>query len=144
MVSMKIPAANRKILVLLAGVLWSSVGVILMAVSMKWSINTPDKIIYFILPGLIIGILVYRFGFLRLVTTNLERIFSQAPGKEKVCLFAFQDTRSYIIMMIMMLMGYTLRHLPVSKIFLVPVYLTIGLGLFLSSLHYYYYLKKPH
>ncbi len=126
----------------MAGILWSAVGLILMAVSIKWSMSAPGEIIYFIIPGLLAGILVYRFGFLKLVITNLERIFSQAPGKEKVCIFAFQDTRSYIIMMIMMLMGYTLRHVPISKVFLVPIYLTVGLGLFLSSLHYYYQLKK--
>lgn len=139
---MKTPAAKRKVLVLLAGILWSAVGLVLMAVSIKWSMSAPGEIIYFIIPGLLVGILVYRFGFLKLVITNLERIFSQAPGKEKVCIFAFQDTRSYIIMMIMMLMGYTLRHAPISRVFLVPIYLTVGLGLLLSSLHYYHRLKK--
>lgn len=90
-----------------------------------------------LLAGVIGGVLVYRHGFSRLARTNLRRIFEQAPGKDKVCLFAFQSARSYVVIIVMMALGYTLRHLPVPRIQLTPIYLTIGLGLFLSSLIYY-------
>jgi len=134
---MKAPAAQRKILVLLAGLLWSAVGLALMAAAVVWA--TPFRIgsLPWLLAGVIGGVIVYRYGFSKLAAVNLVRIFEQAPGKDKVCVFAFQSARSYVVIIIMMALGYTLRHLPVPRIWLTPIYLTIGLGLFLSSLLYY-------
>lgn len=87
--------------------------------------------------GVVGGIVIYRYGFATLVDRNLSRIYEQAPGKDKVCVFAFQNTRSYIVIMVMMAMGYGLRHLPVPRIYLAPVYLAIGLALFLASVGYH-------
>ena len=134
---MNAPSASRHILVLLAGLIWSAVGIALSIVAGIWLASSHGGIAIALGVGIIGGAIVYRFGFSRLVRMNLERIFSQAPGKEKVCLFAFQNTRSYIILVVMMALGYTLRHLPIPRIYLAPVYLTIGLALFLSSLGYY-------
>jgi hypothetical protein len=86
------------------------------------------------------GITIYLFGFSKLAAVNLSRIYEQAPGKEKVCVFAFQNTRSYIIIVIMMGMGYGLRHSSIPKTYLAPLYLAIGLALLLSSLKYYRHL----
>jgi hypothetical protein len=134
---MEAPSAKRSILVLLAGIFWSGVGVALLAVATNWLLSVHEFALISLGVGAIIGLAVYRFGFSRLARTNLTRIFSQAPGKDRVCLFAFQNTRSYIIMATMMGLGYTLRHLPIPRLYLAPVYLAIGLGLLLSSLVYY-------
>jgi hypothetical protein len=134
---MEAPSAKRSILVLLAGIFWSGVGVALLAVATNWLLSVHEFVLVSLGVGTIAGLAVYRFGFSRLARTNLTRIFNQAPGKDRVCLFAFQNTRSYIIMVTMMGLGYTLRHLPVPRLFLAPVYLAIGLGLLLSSLVYY-------
>ena len=78
--------------------------------------------------------IVYSFGFSRIVRKNLERI----GGKpEVVCLFAFQGWRSYFLILIMMLMGYGIRHLPVPKDVAAVVYFTMGSALcFGSSLYF--------
>jgi hypothetical protein len=47
-----------------------------------------------------------------------------------------------VIIIVMMVLGYTLRHLPIPRVYLAPIYLGIGLGLFLSSLKYYARLKR--
>jgi len=42
----------------------------------------------------------------------------------------------------MIMLGFTLRHSSFPKAYLAIIYLTIGLGLFLSSLKYYPNFKK--
>jgi hypothetical protein len=134
---MKTPAADRKVLIFLAGLVWSLVGLGLMTAAGYWLVGEEHGLALALGVSIIAGILIYKLGFSKLASRNIVRIMEQAPGKDKVCLFAFQDTRSYFIVVIMMAMGYTLRHLPLPRIYLVPVYMSIGLGLFLSSLRYY-------
>jgi hypothetical protein len=102
-----------------------------------WFWVADGDIIIPLIIGICGSLIIYRGGFLRVARTNMARIYRQAPGKEKVCLFAFQNWRSYIIVAVMIAAGYTLRHSSLPKIYLAPVYLAIGMGLFLASLHYY-------
>ncbi len=135
---MKAPAAQRKVLVFVAGLVWSVVGAALIAVAVRWAIPLlSDYHLLWLAAGLIGGYIIYRFGFSRLVAVNIQRIFAQAPGKDKVCIFSFQNTKSYVMIVVMILMGYTMRHLPIPKLYLSPVYTAIGLALLLSSLIYY-------
>jgi hypothetical protein len=131
------PMVNRKALQLLAGVVWTAVGLALCAMAVYWLAITPGNRIVPLIAGIIVGILVYYFGFMRLVQKNKDRIYLQAPGKNKACLFAFQSWSSYIIIVVMITLGYFLRHLAISRLYLVPIYLAVGIGLFLASLHYY-------
>jgi hypothetical protein len=134
---MNSPAVSRKVLRLTAGVVWTAVGLALCIVAVHWLVIAHRHWVVALATGIIIGAFVYRFGFLRLVQKNIARIIEQAPGRNKVCLFSFQSWRSYGIIIIMMGMGYGLRHLAISRIYLVPIYMAIGIGLFLASLHYY-------
>ena len=135
---MKTPAAKREVLVLTAGLVWSAVGLWLIATAVRWIIPFESGYsLSWLIVGGAAGVVIYRYGFSRLAATNISRIFLQAPGKDKVCLFSFQNTKSYFIIIIMICLGYLLRHLPVSKVYIVPVYSAIGLALLLSSLNYY-------
>ena len=134
---MKTPAAKRKVLVFLAGLLWSLVGIGLIAASIYWLRASTAIMILVVILGIFGGGLIYYFGFSSLARKNLSRIFEQSPGKDKVCLFAFQNKRSYLIVLVMISMGYALRHSPIPKIYLSPLYMAIGLGRILSSLIYY-------
>ncbi len=131
------PAVTRTVLRLLAGIIWTVVGLVLCAMAVYWLVNIHNHWFELLAAGIIAGVVVYRFGFLRLVQKNKARIHAQTETKDKICLFAFQSWRSYIIIIVMMALGAFLRHLPISREYLVPVYLTIGIGLFLASLHYY-------
>jgi hypothetical protein len=137
---MKAPSVERRVLVLVAGAVWSVVGLILVGVAILWLMSSDKNVVVLILVGIISGTILYRYGFRQVARINLIRIYEQAPGKDKICVFSFQNIRSYLIAVSMMLMGYTLRHLPIPKVYLAPLYLAIGLGLFLSSLHYYMHL----
>ncbi|HOP08311.1 MAG TPA: hypothetical protein PLF13_13610 [candidate division Zixibacteria bacterium] len=134
---MKSPSVNKKLLPVLAGMVWSAVGIMLCVVAAHWLTMEETAWIVPVTIGAAVGLVVYRFGFLRLVRKNKIRLLTQATDRERVCLFAFQSWRSYLIIVIMVVMGYGLRHSPISRLYLSPIYLAIGLGLFLSSLHYY-------
>jgi|WetSurMetagenome_2_1015567.scaffolds.fasta_scaffold150817_1 hypothetical protein len=134
---MKAPAAHRETLVLVAGIIWSLVGLTLVSIAAAWLFNSPRWAAILMLVGTIAGYVIYRFGFSHLARKNLIRIYAQAPQKDKVCIFAFQNIRSYILIVIMMSLGYGLRHSGIPKTYLAPIYLAIGLALILSSLLYY-------
>jgi hypothetical protein len=134
---MQAPSAKRSTLFLTAGLVWTAVGLGMMAASVYWMVNAEDHILPATAAGLLAGWCIYRFGFLRLVRENIARVRQLAPEKERICVFAFQAWRGYLIVPVMIFMGYTLRHLPIARIWLVPAYLGIGLGLLLASIHYY-------
>jgi hypothetical protein len=134
---MKAPAARRETLVLVAGVVWSLVGLALVSVAVTWLFGSPGWAVILVLGGAVAGYAIYRFGFSHLARKNLVRIYAQAPQKDKVCVFAFQNIRSYLLIVIMMGLGYWLRHSGMPKTYLAPIYIAIGLALMLSSLLYY-------
>ena len=141
---MKEPAARRETLVLVAGIVWSLVGLALISVAILWILDSLESVEIVTPIGIVGGYVVYRFGFSGLVRRNLVRIYCQAPHKDKVCVFAFQNIRSYFMVIIMMAMGYGLRHSGLPRIYLSPIYLTIGIGMTLSSLLYYNRLRVSH
>jgi hypothetical protein len=140
---MKAPEAKRWILVLLAGIVWSGVGAALVIMALVWLYAIPQNPLIPVGIGIVAGAAIHGFGFSRLAMVNLERIRSQSPGKEKVCIFAFQNWRSYIMIAVMMAMGYGLRHSPVPKVYLISIYMAIGLALILSSFRYYRAIRRP-
>jgi hypothetical protein len=130
---MRVPAARREVLVLMAGIVWSAVGLVLIAMAAVWLHAYHGNLrLPVVLVAIVGGVLIYRFGFSKLARMNIDRIYSQAPSKKRVCVFAFQNARSYVMVIIMMSMGYGLRHSPLPK---------IDLALVLSSLHYYNHLR---
>ncbi|MGA2401364.1 MAG: hypothetical protein ABSG91_06625 [Syntrophobacteraceae bacterium] len=129
------PSVRRNWLVFAAGVVWLSVGIGLIAVACYWLYHSAwplSLVLAAVSPAL--GLIVYYFGFSRIVKKNLKRI----GGKpEVVCLFAFQGWRSYFLILIMMLMGYGLRHLPLPGYVAAVIYFTMGSALcFGSSLYF--------
>jgi hypothetical protein len=134
---MKAPAARRETLVLVAGIVWLLVGLTLVSVAVVWLFGSSRWAVIPALGGAVAGYTIYRLGFSHLARNNLIRIYAQAPQKDKVCVFAFQNIRSYFLVVIMMALGYGLRHSGIPKNYLAPIYIAIGLALTLSSLLYY-------
>ncbi len=134
---MEAPAAERKTLVLLAGILWSAVGFGLIGAALNWIKKFDYLLLLSITAAMAAGGAISHFGFSPLARKNLARIYAQAPGKDKVCLFAFQNRRSYLLLAVMILLGYLLRHSPLPKIYLTPIYVAIGSALILASVIYY-------
>ena len=128
------PAVDKRFLIALSGILWITVGIILCNLAVTWLLNANQKIIWFGLPGIILALLIHHFGFLKLVDRNIERIRSKDG---KVCIFAFQPWKSYLIIAVMITMGMILRHSPLPKPYLAIIYIGFGGAMVLSSIRYF-------
>jgi hypothetical protein len=128
------PAVSRRLLLLLAGLMWIGVGSLLLSLAVGW-LRVGDARHPYLLAGLgtIAALCIHHFGFLRVVDRNLARILPR-PGKR--CAFAFMSWKSYVTVAIMMAMGIALRHSSIPKPPLAVLYIGIGLALVLSSIRY--------
>jgi hypothetical protein len=84
--------------------------------------------------GIISAVMAHRYGFSRIALKNISRLCLLS---DKICIFAFQAWRSYLLIIFMIMLGIMLRDSPLPKHFLAIIYMTIGGALFLSSFHYY-------
>lgn len=131
------PTVNKDWLYLVAGLLWSAVGVMLLSLAVGWlrPLGMSGALPYAI-AGVLLALVFYLFSFAKLAGKNMGRI-ERMRGK-KAGLLAFQAWRSYLLILFMIALGITLRHFtPIPKPFLAIIYTGVGGGLFLSSLRYY-------
>lgn len=131
------PAVSRRTLLLSAGLVWALAGVLLAARAMAWFLPAGSRAV---VPGalaLLAGLIKSRYIFSPLARRNVQRLLSLSPHKERICVFAFQAWRSYLLVAVMMGMGFALRLSPVPRIWLAVLYLAVGVGLFLSSFCYW-------
>ena len=138
------PGAPKNWLQLVAGLIWSGVGIYLISLAWEW-IFTPrvtSPWIY-LFAGFILASLIYFFGFSRLARKNSQRIENHPV--DKPCLFAFQEWHSYLLVLVMIGLGIGLRKFsPIPKPLLGIMYLGIGGGLGSASLHYYQAMIKKY
>jgi hypothetical protein len=128
------PSVDKRILVLLAGLMWCGVGIMLMGFAVRWlSPFTLREQILFFTAGFFAAMPIHHFGFLKIADKNLKRLL---PLTEKRCVFSFMTWKSYIIVVVMVSMGITLRHSSIPKQYLSILYNGIGLALFLSGIRY--------
>jgi hypothetical protein len=129
------PAVTKVWLFLLAGIMWSAVGIMLCSLAYRWLevMDVPAELSIGG-SGLVLAGIVYRFGFSKIAKRNIQRLHSFL---DKVCIFAFISWKSYGLIAIMMTLGMLLRSSAIPPGYLAIVYLTIGGALFISSLHYY-------
>jgi hypothetical protein len=131
------PGFNKNWLFLLAGLMWSGVGIMLARFAVRWMASIPvswDTLL--VLCGLALAFIIFRFGFSKFARKNINRI--QAYQSKQICVFAFQSWTSYPLVAVMISMGIYLRlYAPLPKWVMVITYLGIGGGLLLASLQYY-------
>jgi hypothetical protein len=128
------PAVNKRFLIILAGLMWCGAGVMLISIAASWLKLFQGKGEFlFYLAGFLAAMPIHHFGFLKLADKNLNRLL---PYKENKCIFSFITWKSYLIILIMVTLGITMRHSAIPKQYLSILYNGIGLGLFLSGLRY--------
>ncbi|NVN96521.1 MAG: hypothetical protein HXX18_14695 [Bacteroidetes bacterium] len=131
------PVVNKSVLILLAGILWFSVGIMLCNFAYHWMTHYEGKYtLPIVISGIVLAILFARFKFKRFADKNIERI--KAKG-DKSCAFSFMSWQTYIIVAFMMTMGIILRHSSLPKEYLSILYIGIGGALSLSSFGYFKY-----
>ncbi len=128
------PSVDKRSLLLLAGCMWLIIGTILISISYSWLNFSQDSLSFvFVGIGTVIALIIHHFGFLKIVNENLDRILSM-EGKR--CVFSFMPLKSYILVLIMIILGAVLRDSPIPKNYLSILYHSIGLALILSSVRY--------
>lgn len=131
------PGTSKKVLLLIAGLMWAGIGTMLDILAGSWLKNGKLNFIIFAgLIGFVCALIIHHFGFLHIVDKNLKRI-DQMEGKR--CIFSFISWKSYFLIAIMILMGFLLRHSNISKPYLAILYIGIGTALLLSSVRYFRY-----
>ncbi len=132
------PAVDKKVLMFLAGAMWCGVGFMLLRYSVIWlTADKPGIMLIYGSLGIIASLPIYYYGFSRLAEKNLIRLM---PLKEKRCAFSFITWKSYLIVPVMISLGLFLRNSSIEREHLSVIYTGIGLGLFLSGLHYFRFL----
>jgi hypothetical protein len=128
------PSVDKRVLVILAGLMWCGVGIMLIRFAVTWlyPLELRESTIYYA-AGFLAAMPIHHFGFLRIADKNLRRLL---PLTEKRCLFSFMTWRSYLIVLVMVSMGIALRHSALPKKYLSILYIGIGLALFLSGIRY--------
>jgi len=101
-------------------------------------LRTGQKVMFYVI-GYLVAVPIHLFGFTRIVDKNLNRLL---PLEEKKCIFAFMTWKSYIIVLVMVSLGITMRHSSLPKQYLSVIYNGIGLALFLSGLRYLRFFYK--
>lgn len=131
------PGVPKSVLLLLAGAVWIGVAIMMNWLSYSWLRNeSRDSALVALLIGFVGALVIHRFGFSRLVDKNLARII---PMEGPRCVFSFMPWKSYLLIMLMILMGFLLRHSPIPKLYLAVLYTAIGAALILSSVRYVRY-----
>ncbi|NPA43998.1 MAG: hypothetical protein GXO49_00530 [Chlorobi bacterium] len=135
------PRVHKRVLILIAGVLWSGVGILLNFFASRWfHLLSQEQFILAIIGGILLGTAIAYFGFAGLAQKNIDRINLY---QDKVCMWAFQKWQSYILIIFMISLGIFLRKTPyVPKYLLTPMYIGIGFALFTASFKYYLFLYK--
>jgi hypothetical protein len=129
------PAVSKYWLLMLAGLMWSTVGILLCRRAYGWFTGIDGNgSIPLEMVSLLMAMTAHRFGFSKIAERNISRLCLLT---ERTCLFAFQTWRGYLVIGSMIALGYVLRHSLVPRPYLAIAYMTIGGALFLSSFSYY-------
>jgi hypothetical protein len=136
------PSVKKPWLYLLSGVSWSAIGILLTTMTTDWLAQVSrSTALGRVFLGLLLALLIFRFGFTRFAQSNIERIKNKAQST--LCVFGFQRWTSYPLVLVMISLGIFLRkYSPIPKPWLAILYIGIGGGLFLSSYWYYQTLYK--
>ena len=132
------PGVPKSTLLLIAGIMWMGIGIMLDGYSYSWlRVERPVYAIFAAATGFVCALVIHHFGFLRIVDRNLARIL---PMEGRRCIFSFMPWKSYILIIIMVTLGFLLRYSPIPKLYLGVLYFGIGTALILSSVRYLRYL----
>jgi hypothetical protein len=127
------PRASRRTQLLLASLMWSTVGAVLFAVGMHWVARTERGWAYGLVlagAGIALGAAKSRVALSRAAGRIVERILSRGEGR---CLGGFFSVRTWLLVFLMSGAGRLLRGTSIPRPLLGLVYAAIGTALMLAS-----------
>jgi len=128
------PAVSPRVLIFVAGMVWVSVGAVLLWRAVAWLAGETRLACGLLLgAGVVLALLMHHLVLLRIVDRNLSRL--HAAG-EKRCFFSFFPWKSYLLIPVMIAAGFLLRRTGLPRPCLAVLYAGMGLALILSSVRY--------
>ena len=124
------PGVPQRVHIVLAAVLWTGIGIMLMVRGGIWLIGAGR--VWLVLPALVLGTIKSMLFLDRTAKRSLDRILRLADG---TCLGAVYSVKTWMLVVVMMAAGYGLRHSSLPGYLLGLLYVTIGWAIFMSSRH---------
>ena len=132
-----IPTVPRRYLMLIAGIVWSIAGTILLFKAYRFMNFEVKNIFIYLSISVLAGLLFFCFLFSKISKRHIYRL--QSFKNERYSFFSFFNPRSYVLMFSMITMGIIIRKLQlVQNQTLAYVYLTMGIPLLISSFRFYF------
>ncbi len=124
------PGAPRTVHLLVAASIWTVVGLMLMLRGAGWLASVES--LWLFLPAVALGTGKSLLILDRSAKKGVDRIVHLQDGK---CIGGVYSVKTWLLVLLMMVMGCLLRNSSLPKEFLGVFYVTIGWGLFFSSRH---------
>lgn len=132
------PGIPKRYLLFVAALMWTFAGGMLFFRGFSMLFLFPRMLLIKIIGSLSAGLVFYKMMFSKISLKHTQRILKIEI--EKPCFFSFFNFRSYIMMIVMISMGITLRTTGIVPIeYLSILYVTMGIPLTLSAVRFYYY-----
>ncbi len=131
------PGVPTKFHLLLAAMLWTLIGTLLMVRGLRWSIDVGA--LWSVGIGLILGWCKSYFILDKVARKGVTRILQFSDG---TCVGAVYSIKTWILVVCMMLSGYILRHSTIPRSVMIILYIMVGSGLIVSSRHAWLAWKK--
>ncbi len=124
------PGASRTVHLLVAASIWTAVGLMLMLRGAGWLSSVGS--LWLMLPAFALGTCKSFLVLDKSAKKGVDRIVRFHDG---TCLGGVYSVKTWLLVLLMMTMGFLLRNSSLPKEFLGVFYVTIGWGLFFSSRH---------
>lgn len=127
---------EKKYLIGLAGIVWMLAGFMVVKTGLPLFIQSGRYLLQILL-SCTIFLIFYFLIFSRLVKKHVQRI--SADERKRMPVLEFFDTKSYIIMVVMITGGITIRKLQLMPLFFIGFfYVGLGIALFLAGVMFLY------
>jgi hypothetical protein len=130
------PAVNKKILLYIAGTVWTFAGGFLLYRSLNYLIHSPHLLVLELSLASVGGLAFYSLLFKKISSNHITRM--KGITTEKPCAFSFFNIRSYVLMSVMIIMGITLRRLGIVDPHVLYTFMVaMGIPLLMSAAKFF-------
>ena len=125
------PAASARTHLLLAALLWTVVGGMLLILGVRWSILAAIPYVWLLLAlAITAGVFKALFILEHTARRTINRIRERGDGR---CIGGFLSIRTWLFVLLMMLAGYFLRHSALPRAIVGLIYTAVGTALLVAA-----------
>jgi uncharacterized membrane protein YkgB len=132
---------NRNILFIISGFIWLAVGLMLLSFArIRIDEYEGEYSWLFVAAGLLLAFIKFRYIFRAMVDQNLARLYSL---REKEHFYKFLPPSGFVLVVVMTLLGISMRKFGLPGQYIALIDIAIGFGLFFSGIrHFQRYIRS--